>query len=90
MIFSHALLLIGPNQIEFDDLFNYELAAVPASLVDDSGAARYPKNKSDLMNKLKVEESSRCIKPKATVIDGSSFLYQVHWPSDGLGLLEIW
>ena len=45
LIFSRALLLIGTNQIEFDDLFNYELAAAPASLFDESGLARYPKNK---------------------------------------------
>ena len=84
LIFSRALLLIGTNQIEFDDLFNYELAAAPASLFDESGLARYPKNKSDLISKLKVKESSRCIRPKATVIDGGGLLYQVHWPSDGL------
>ena len=46
--------------------------------------ARYPKSKSDLMKKLKVEESSRCIKPEATVVDGGGLLYQVHWPSNGL------
>ena len=84
LIFSRVLLLLGTNQIEFDDIFDYELAAVPTSLFDESGLARYPKNKADLMNKLKVEESSRCIKPEVTVIDGGGLLYQVHWPSDGL------
>ena len=46
--------------------------------------ARYPKSKSELMRKLKVEESSRCIKREATVVDGGGLLYQVHWPSNGL------
>ena len=36
------------------------------------------------MKYSKVEESSRCIKPEATVIDGGGLLYQVHWPSNGL------
>lgn len=84
LIFSRVLLLLETNQIDFDDLFDYELAAVPTSLFDESGLARYPKSKSDLMKTLKVEESSRCIKPDATVIDGGGLLYHVHWPSNGL------
>ena len=35
------------------------------------------------MKKLKVEESSPCIKP-AIVIDGGGLLYQIQWPSNGL------
>ena len=84
LIFSRVLLLLGTNQIEFDDLFDYELAPVPTSLSDESGLARYPKSKSDLMKKLKFEESSRCIKPDATVIDGGGLFYNIHWPSNGL------
>ena len=76
--------MLGTNQIDFEDLFDFELAAVTTSLFDESGLARYPKNKSDLMKKLKIEESSRCIKPDATVIDGGGMMYQIHWPSNGL------
>ena len=75
LIFSCVLLLLGTNQIDFE-----ELAAVPTSLFEESGVARYPKNKSVLLNKLKVEESSRCIRPDATVIDGGGMLHKVHWP----------
>ena len=56
LIFSRVLLLLGTNQIDFKDVFNFELAAVPTSLFYETGNARYPKNKSVLMNKLKVEE----------------------------------
>ena len=84
LIFSHVLLLLGTNQIDFEDLFDFELAAVPTSLFEESGVARYPKNKSVLLNKLKVEESSHCIKPNATVIDGVGMLHKVHWPPSGI------
>ena len=83
LIFSHVLLLLGTNQTDFEDLFDFELAVVPTSLFEESGVARYPKNKSLLLNKLKFEESSRCIKADATVIDGGGMLHKVHWsPND--------
>ena len=84
LIFSRVLLLLGTNQIDFEDLFDFELAAVPTSLFEESGVARYPKNKPVLLNKLKVEESSRCIKPDATIIDGGGMLHKVHWPPNGV------
>ena len=83
LIFSRVLLLLGTNQIDFEDLFDFELAAVPTSLFEEPGVARYPKNKSVLLNKLKVEESFCCIEPDATVIDGGGILNKVHWrPND--------
>ena len=84
LIFSRVLLLLGTNQIDFEDLFDFELPAVPTSLFEESGVARYPKNKPVLLNKLKVEESSRCIKPDATIIDGGGMLHKVHWPPNGV------
>ena len=84
LIFSQVLLLLGTNQIDFEDLFDFELATVPTSLFEESGVTRYPNSKSVLLNKLKVEESSRCIKPDATVIDGGGMLHKVHWPPNGI------
>ena len=43
LIFSRVLLLLGTNQIDFKDVFNFELAAVPTSLFCETGNARYPK-----------------------------------------------
>ena len=68
ILFSRVLLLLGTNQIEFEDVFDFELAFVPTSLFEESRVAKYPKNKPVLLYKLKVEESSRCMKPDATVI----------------------
>ena len=79
LIFSRVLLLLGINQIEFEDLFDFELAVVPTSLFEESRVAKYPKN-----SKLKVEESSRCMKPDATVIDEGGMLHKVHWPPYGI------
>ena len=84
LIFLCVLLILGTNQIDFEDLFDFELAAVPALLFEESGVTRYPKNKSVLLNKLKVQESSRCIKPDATVIDGAGMLHKVHWSPNGI------
>ena len=88
LIFSRVLLLLGTNQIDFEDLFDFELAAVPTSLFEESGVARYPKNKSVLLNKLKVEESSHCINPDATVINGSGMLHKIHCLP--MALLKNW
>ena len=75
LIFLRVLLLLGTNQIDFEDLFDFELAAVSTSLFEESGVARYSKNKSVLLNKLKVKESLCCIKPDTTVIDWRNFMH---------------
>ena len=38
-IFSRVLLLLGTQQIEFNDMFNFELASVPTSLFHVNGDA---------------------------------------------------
>ena len=82
---SRVLYLIGNGQLDFKDIFNYELAPVPTSMFEDSGEARYAKNKSGLMRKLKVEISSRGINADVIVIDGGGMLHAaVHWPKDGI------
>ena len=52
LIMSRVLYLISNDQLDFKDIFNYELAPVPTSMFEDSGEARYAKNKSDLMSKF--------------------------------------
>jgi hypothetical protein len=39
LIFSCVLLRLGTQQIEFIDVFNFELAPVPTSLFHDNGDA---------------------------------------------------
>ena len=77
LIFSRVLLLVGTNQIEFKDVFNFQLAVVPTSLFYETGNARYPKNNSVLMNKLKVEESSRGIQFDSVIIDGGGLMHKI-------------
>ena len=84
LLFSRVVYLLGTHQIDFEEVFYYELSPVPTSLFYDSGAARYPKAKSVLMNKLKVEETSCNVQPNAVVIDGGGMLYScIYWPSNG-------
>ena len=67
-----------------EDIFNYELSPIPTSLFKNTGEPRYPKNKSDLKNKLKVEISSRGTTPDSVFIDGCAALYSaIHWPKGG-------
>ena len=47
LIFSRVLLLLGTQQIQFDDVFKFELASVPTSSFHDNGDPRYPRNKID-------------------------------------------
>ena len=53
LLLARALLFLGTNQLELDQVFSYELAPVPTSLFREPGDARFPKNKSVVMNMLK-------------------------------------
>ena len=84
LIFSWVIYLLSANQIDLD-VFNYELAPFPTSIFEDSGEPRFTKSKSVLKNKLKVQVSSRNIKPDPVVTYGGGMLYYaVHWPKWGL------
>ena len=79
------MYLLSNNQVDLENVFGYELAPFPTSIFEESGYLRFTKSKSVLKNKLKVEVSSRNIKPDAVVIDGGGMLYSaVHWPKEGL------
>ena len=76
------MCLLIVDQISLDDLFNYELAPVLTLLFTDTGEARYPKGKSTLKKKLKVEVSTRTHDADVMVLDGCAVLYNIHWPKD--------
>ena len=78
-----VFLLLGTHQIDLKDIFKFELASFSASLFDEFGNARYPKNKSTLMNKLKEEQSKHGLKYDAFIIDGGGLLYKVYLPTKG-------
>ena len=78
------MYLLGKNQLDFNTIFNHELAPVVTSLFEDSGHARYSTSKSVLMNKIKAESSLRGVVFDAVIIDGGAMLHSsVHWPSEG-------
>ena len=58
-IFARVMCLLSAGQINLEDIFKYELAPVPTSLFDETGDGRYAKQKADLKNKLKFEETCR-------------------------------
>ena len=77
LIYSHAMCLLRVDQISFEDLFNYELAPVPTSLFTDSIEARYPKGKSRLKKKLKLEVSTRTHDADVITLGGCTILYHI-------------
>ena len=72
------MCLLSEDQISLEDLFNYELAPVSTSLFTDTGEARYPKGKSALKKKLKVEVSTRTHDADVIILDDCAVLYHVH------------
>ena len=66
------------RSISLEDLFNYELAPVPTSLFTDTGEARYPKVKSTLKKKLKVEVPTRT-NADVIILDGCAVLHHINW-----------
>ena len=70
LIYSRVMCLLSLDQISLEDLFNYELAPVPSSLITDTSEARYPKGKSILKKKPKVEVSTRTHDADVVILDG--------------------
>ena len=63
------------TDLEFSNIFNYELAPVPKSMFQDSGETRYPKTKLVSKNKLKVEVTVGEIQTKGVFNDAEGMLY---------------
>ena len=85
LIFSRVIYLLGVHQLDFSTLFDYELAPVPTSLFEDTDDVYLASPKAVLKNKLKVEISSRGLKPDAVIVDGGSMLHSsIYWPKEGL------
>ena len=68
-MFSRVMCLLSADQIDLEDVFNYELAPFLTSIFENSGHPRFTKSKSVLKYKLKVEVSSQNIK----LYDGGMF-----------------
>ena len=76
------LLIVGQkHDISIADLFNYELAPVPPSLINDYGCLR-KSDKYILVRKLGSSIASPS-DPDILLIDGNQLLYHVVWPVSG-------
>ncbi len=80
-LFSRILTVGHHRQIKLQTIFEYELCAVPASIIDEYGCLRTG-NKSTLVKKLRVDDPQPAA-PDILIIDGQQLLYHVVWPSAG-------
>ena len=71
LLFARAVYLFSIGEIEFEDLFDFELSPLPTSLCNEMGEPRYTKTKSVLQKKLKVETLLRLVNSNIVVIDGA-------------------
>ena len=73
------LIMIGQRrQLELGPLFDYELSAVPASLIDEQGCLRKG-NKSALVKRLGVIECTPAT-ADIVIVDVQQLLYRIVWP----------
>ena len=83
-MFARVIYLINIGEIEFEDLFDFELSLPPTSLCNEMGEPRYTKAKLMLQTKLKAETSLRLVNFNVVVIDGLKMLHSaVHWQKGG-------
>ena len=82
--FVHLLLIGQQRNISLQQTFQYELSAVPLSLLDEYGCLRKG-DKSILVRKgLGIIEENHS-DPDYIIIDGSQLLYHITWPIPGKG-----
>ena len=73
------LITVGQHrQIELQTLFDYELCAVPASIIDEYGCLRTG-TKSTPVSKLKVDDLQPDA-PDRVIVVGQQLLYHIVWP----------
>lgn len=80
-IFLRLITLGQTRHMELAPIFEFELCAVPPSLIDEFGCLRKG-TKSTLVHKLSVSQSEPS-PPEVVVIDAQQLLYHVVWPVGG-------
>ena len=82
-IFNRVLMVsqVSTAPLDMKDVLQYELTPMPLSMFHINGNPRIIKNKSDLMNNLKVMVPTRGNKPDVTILDGCAILWKIKWPS---------
>ena len=80
-IFLRLLMIGQKRQVDLEQLFAYELGAVPCALIDGFGCLR-KSSKSPLVKRLGVVD----ISPRAAstvIVDVSQLFYHMVWPNGG-------
>ena len=81
LIYSRVITLqLTHEAMKIENVFKFELAPIPTSSFEDTGALRPPRSKSDLKTigtKVLVRKSE---KTNFIVIDGCAILWVVNWP----------
>ncbi|MEE8115221.1 MAG: hypothetical protein V3T23_12820, partial [Nitrososphaerales archaeon] len=80
-IFLRLLTIGQQRQMELGPIFQFELCAVPPSLIDEYGCLRKG-NKAPLAHKLCVQ-AQQPLQPDVTIVDASQLLYHIVWPFRG-------
>lgn len=80
-IFLRLLTVGQQRQMTLAPIFEYELCAVPPSLIDEYGCLRKG-GKAPLAHKLHVQ-ARQPPPPEVTIVDVSQLLYHIVWPSRG-------
>ena len=83
-MFARVVYLLSIGEIEFEDLFDFELSSLQTSFCNEMGEPRCTKAKSVLQTKLKVETLLRLVNFNVVVIDRLGILHSaVHRPKGG-------
>ena len=78
----NRLLIVGQNRnTSLVSVFEYELCAVPYSIIDEFGFIRKV-NKANIVKKLAIISTEPC-PPDEVIVDGGQLLYHIVWPCGG-------
>ena len=80
-IFIRLLMVGQQRQLHMSQIFQYELCAIPPSLIDEYGCLRKG-NKYALANRLGVQQSA-AQPPDIVIVDTQQLLYHIVWPHGG-------
>ncbi len=83
-LFARLIAVGHQRNLDLEDIFKYELSAIPSSIVDDFGYLRKG-DKSVLVRRclgILLEEPNI---PSTVMIDGNQLLYHIPWPVPGRG-----
>ena len=76
------LLIVGQNRnTSLVSVFEYELCAVPSSIIFKFGLIRKG-NKANIVKKLAIISTEPC-PPDEVIVDGGQLLYHIVWPCGG-------